>query len=346
MFAAYPGQPAGLLRNELLEKLQKTRAVVSVHEHIGVEHLVHASGRRVEYRQSLSQWAELCSTIHWGDLLPGAKLFAAAVFAMPIYESSRGRRLDAEGGRDGDIYWTRNRFIVAACGAHQTRPLHDIDDGKSQSLPLPVLFVDPSQSAKDFERAYEDMLPFICGLKWHPYAQGASIATFIQQGYLDLAASRGLPTVVHCARPGMQDDFGELFNALFVATRRSRAVVDVAHAGFLHDNIHRIQENEYLYLDCGPWSMICDHAMPGTGPSERAVRLARILETLPQAFLFAMDTPWNLITWIDGTLHGAEVARDVGIVRSALASLEPSLHEQWLHKNPLQFLHGRPWRAP
>ncbi len=333
-----------MARQELLSHLDRDDVVISTHEHLDREELFFENSS-ISYEQDFNEFSSLFNDVKFRENNFNPNTVAAAFFSCPIYERFRAVDLGTDLREGIDIYRDLNNRLLEEIGC-----LHHVFKesagapmaGNLKFLPLPFLFVDPNQTAIEFERRYKNVFNHVAGLKWHPFAQRSVPKDYVERGFINLAADRGLPTVIHSERPGEPGDLSALLRDVSPVADRLKAAVDLAHLGFLHDDLSKIEYFEYTYSDLSPWSAVFAGARSQACKEEKVDTLAMILQRHENKILFGLDTPFNWLLWSNGDSFGADVVDEIVIIQEAAALAGEGIQKKLFNTNPRRFLAGRP----
>lgn len=333
-----------MTRQEQLSHLDHDDVVISTHEHLDREELFFENVS-ISYEQDFSKFASLFKDVKLRDDSFNPNTVAAAFFSCPVYERFRAVDLGTDLREGIDIYRDLNNRLLEEIGC-----LHHVFKESAETpmadnlkfLPLPFLFVDPNQTAIEFERRYKNVFNHVAGLKWHPFAQRSVPKDYVGKGFIDLAAAHGLPTVIHSERPGEPGDLSALLRDVSPVADRVKAAVDLAHLGFLHDDLKRIQDFEYTYSDISPWSAVFSGAHPESTKEAKIEALATILSDHKNKVLFGLDTPFNWLLWSNGDSFGADVVDEIVLIKEATQIAGVDIQKRLFNTNPRHFLAGKP----
>lgn len=317
MSQLYEGLASELSPISELTVLDSGQTLISVHEHVGEETLEYPNGVDVSYRQSVSELERRLCDLPWRRFVINPSAVAAVCLPMPYYLRFKRSLVDDVTA----VCEQRNHEVLTACAAWRSGPGSERDVA---FLPLPALLATSLEPAAEFDRRYATILDRVIALKWHPAAESRTPTDFIRAGYLDLAAERRLPLIVHCARVGTPGDLGDLLADLVPAAVVRGVRVDIAHVGFLHPRLTELAGLPGVFTDCCPWEAICSSSEPvldGVGGIEL---LTEIMSTLSKQMCLGFDTPWHVQLWDDGRRHGRSAIHDLEAVSraAALAGME------------------------
>ncbi|MFJ8199175.1 hypothetical protein [Streptomyces sp. NPDC096152] len=310
-------------------------ALVSVHEHAGVELIYRHEEAQYTYRQSVPDLMGLLGVLGRGLLSEPPDAVGALILPMPYYRRFKPEGTPVDPSTCGRIIRHRNRELLDACARFRA------DHPPSAGLPMPALMADPFRDAADFASDYADRLGEVFALKWHSPSAERPVSAYVERGYLDLAADLGVPTVMHCSPDGGLADLAEIATVAVPAAVAAGARISLAHLGFNNPALPRILDTPGVYADLGPWEVVCERTVGDPGPVNSDVRLARLITACGARLMVSLDTPWHLQHWNDGRGLGAET---VPAFRRILGALDLSGTDprSLLAGNALSFLFGAP----
>lgn len=308
-------------------------ALISAHEHAGVELVHHRDDAQHIYRQSVPDLMALLGVLGRGLLPEPPAAVGALILPMPYYRRFKPAGTPVDPATCSRIIRARNRELLDACA------LFRADHPPSAGLPMPALMADPFRDAADFAYDYADRLDEVFALKWHPPAAESTVSTYVERGYLALAADLDVPTVMHCAPEGRLGDLAEITEAAVPAAVAAGARISLAHLAFNNPELPRILDTPGVYADLGPWEAVCERTVGDPGPLEADARLARLISACGPRLMVSFDTPWHLQPGDDGRVLGADT---VQALRRILGSLDLSGTEPHalLAGNALPYLFG------
>ncbi|WP_326629279.1 MULTISPECIES: hypothetical protein [unclassified Streptomyces] len=308
-------------------------ALISAHEHTGVELVYHRDDAQHTYRQSVPDLMALLGVLGRGILPEPPGAVGALVLPMPYYRRFKPEGTPVDPSTCGRIIRGRNRELLDACARFRN------DNPPSAGLPMPALMADPFRDATDFASDYADRLEEVFALKWHPPATERPVSAYVERGYLDLAADLGVPTVMHCSPEGQLGDLAEISADAIPAAVAAGARISVAHLGFNNPALPRILNTPGVYTDLGPWEAVCEGTVGDPGPLDSDARLARLITACGTRLMVSLDSPWHLQRRDDGRVLGADT---VPALRRILGSLELSGTDRHalLAGNVLPYLFG------
>jgi predicted TIM-barrel fold metal-dependent hydrolase len=331
--------PVSLMERDDLLNILGDNAFISVHEHMDQEDLVFPEGQRISYSQNWGDYTQQIDTSIINQIKPNTSVFASVFFSCPVYERFRSFESPKETRICQDIYSLSNRRVIENIGRAQAA-FQAASSENIRLLPIPFLFIDPNTPATIFEKAYKDVLPYVGGLKWHPFAQKETPQSYVDSGYIDLAAERNLPTVIHCERPGGSGDLVALFETVSKYADNKKAAINIAHMGFFHEKLERFKDFEYSFVDCSPWSAMTISDPKFATVSARAEHLATHIERFKNRILWGTDSPFNWAIWPTGERYGATLGEEYDM----LSLVKNEVGEEKINKivsaNPIRFLRG------
>lgn len=325
-----------LSKEEMLSKIDRSDAVISSHEHHGaIELFCPELGTSVYYAQDFDEHVKDLTEAGLLSREQGNGIYAAAFFTFPIYERFRAISLSSDGREEMDIYRNENNCLLEATGKAQAA----FNRKKSSGfLPLPFLLVDPNLKAYAFEKQYKTVLPFVAGLKWHPFAQCKEPKDYVDSGYIDLAADYRFPTVIHSDSEGEPGDICAIFNSAGKAAEKRQVSIDIAHMGYFHNSLRVIEDFEFCFLDlCPVNALLADKSQP-TSREEKTYFLAGLLSSYGNRVLWGLDSPFNWSVWPDGRKTGASFHEDANLVRDAIRLSGVQDKNAVFNTNPRRFL--------
>ncbi|MFC8506203.1 hypothetical protein ACFU3J_08515 [Streptomyces sp. NPDC057411] len=249
-------------------------ALVSVHEQAGAERIHHPDDVRYTRHQSVPDLMALLGVLG-GGLLPGTSGVVAAVIApMPYYRRFKPAGAPIDPAACGRVIRERNRELLDSCARFRS------GHPPSAGLPLPALMADPFREAAAFATDYAGRLGEVFALKWHPSAAERSVATFVERGYLDLAADLGVPTLLHCPPDGDLGDLAEIAATAVPAAAAAGARTLLVHPGADSPVLPRLLGGPGVF------------AAPRAAGSEAG--LVRLLAAHGERLAVSFDAPWHL----------------------------------------------------
>jgi hypothetical protein len=305
----------------------RAAGLVSVHEHVGAEHLYQDNPGNHVYQQDLTELAGVLGGVRQA-LGVGDIRTAVLALPMPFYRTFKpvGTHTDpASAVAESDA---RNDALIVSCAGWQ----------QPDVSPLVALLADPARPAKLFAERYAPWLPAVSALKWHPPAAGTPVVAYVRAGYLDLAAELEVPLIAHCSPAGRLGDLDEILRDLLPEADRLGVRVSIAHAAFLNEAVARVAEHPSAYLEVSPWEAIRQRTV-GDVPEPPDELLARLLRQHPGRVVFSLDTPWHRQPWDDGRVLGAEVAATCARLRASAQTAGVALDEI-IRVNPGRLLWG------
>ncbi|MGW7528790.1 hypothetical protein [Streptomyces sp. NPDC054783] len=290
-------------------------ALISAHEHAGVELVHHRDDAQHIYRQTVPDLMAWLRVLGRGLLPEPPVAVGALVLPMPYYRRFKPAGTPVDPATCSRIIRARNRELLDACA--RFRAGHPPSSG----LPMPALMADPFRDAADFASDYADRRGEVFALKWHPPAAESPVSAYVERGYLALAAELGVPTVMHCSAEGRLGDLAEIAEAAVPAAVAAGARISLAHLAFNNPALPRILNTPEVYADLGPWEAVCEQTVGDPGPLHSDARLARLIDACGPRLMLSFDTPWHLQHADDGRVLGTDT---VPALRRILGSLDLS----------------------
>ncbi|MFF4502734.1 hypothetical protein [Streptomyces sp. NPDC001401] len=290
-------------------------ALISAHEHAGVELVYHRNDAQHTYRQSVPDLMALLGVLGRGLLPEPPGAVGALILPMPYYRRFKPAGAPVDPANCGRIIRARNRELLDACARFRA------DNPPSAGLPMPALMADPFRDAADFASDYADRLGEVFALKWHPSAAESPVSAYVERGYLALAADLDVPTVMHCAPEGRLGGLAEIAEAAVPAAVAEGARISLAHLAFDSPALPLVLNTPGVYADLGPWEAVCEQTVGDPGPLGSDARLARLIAECGPRLMVSFDTPLHLQHTDDGRVFGADT---VPAMRRILGSLDLS----------------------
>lgn len=249
-------------------------ALISVHEHAGAERIHHRDDARYTRRQSVPDLMATLGVLGGGLLRQPLGGVAAVIAPMPYYRRFKPAGTPIDPVSCGRIIRERNGELLDSCARFGA------GNPPSAGLPLPALMADPFREAAAFAADYAGRLGEVFALKWHPSAAERPVATFVERGYLDLAADLGVPTVLHCSPDGDLGDLAEIAATAVPAAVAAGARLVLVHPGTDHPALPQVLGNPGVF------------AAPGVAGHEAG--LTRLLAAHGERLAVSFDAPWHL----------------------------------------------------
>lgn len=316
-------------RESILELLREFPFAISMHEHIGDETLNFSNGFKSRYVQTIDELFASLKGLPWGK---NYNFLASMVTPMPVYYYSINAEKKSDLNPGYGVYGQHNEDLLSKSNC--------IIKENVNVIPLPFVAVDIRVPRTEFERAYNNSIFPIMGLKIHPGARNISIKDIIKSGYLDFAKEKSLPITIHCARTGVEGDFEDIAENLLPFAEEKGVNICIAHAGFLHHNISEIKNYSNVYTDISPWNIIINSFNRDlvNNFNEQVNLLYNFLSTFEDRVLYGGDSPYDIQHWQTGEVIGKGRYYDFNVLNEAISKSTEQIPKKLFNLNPIKFL--------
>ncbi len=316
------------------------------HTHVGVE-LAHWLTGAFPYAQTFPDLVRQ---------LDDAGLDRVVVFPMVTHFALDLAGLHAGRVTAAPVPWSRFPYEF-----ENAQLLHEIFDLFEDLAPRaePLLMIDPSRQAAEQIAAIERLAERyrVAGLKMQGTMIQSHVANLPRSGFLELAAERDWPVLVHSAvHP--DDPFSQVDDILDVVEATPGVRFNVAHSlRFDRLGLDRLATLPNAWCDCSAHCIHCDLALEADSPvvAPRARRfaadyrdpgqvLAALAAAYPQQMLWGSDAPYYsyvaTFTQPDGTAGKYDLRSSMARETAALRALDSDALERIAGTNAAAWLRG------